>query len=135
MYIDERKLLILVCNLKKAIASIENVTTDITNLQERVDAIEADIDTINGLIAAINVILEKRTLILHTASSTGLLTSFIVPHSLGVVPAHVFVTPYTDDAQGFTSVTRNINDITINYSVAPPVGSDNLLFGVEIIAP
>lgn len=59
-----------------------------------------------------------------TFSGTGAGTSFLIPHGLGGTPK-VLVTPGSADAAGITHVTVDGTNITIHYSVAPSLGTNN----------
>jgi len=69
----------------------------------------------------------------RTFSSTGLLTSFSFSHSLGTTPTTVLIEPLTQDARDYSHITYNSTTVTINYLVAPPVGTNNLVFNVSVI--
>ena len=68
----------------------------------------------------------------RTFSSSGLLTSFSFSHSLGNTPTNVLIEPLTQDARGYSHITYNSTTVTINYLVAPPVGTNNLVFNVSV---
>lgn len=67
-----------------------------------------------------------------TFSSTGLLTSFTFSHLLGTTPTSVFIEALTQDARDYSHITYNSTTVTINYPIAPPVGTNNLIFNVSV---
>lgn len=58
-------------------------------------------------------------------SGTGLVTSFTIPHGLVGVPKAV-VTAGSADAANISYITIDATNITVNYAVAPPVGTNNI---------
>jgi len=69
----------------------------------------------------------------RTFSSTGLLTSFSFSHLLGTTPTTVLIEPLTQDARDYSHITYSSTTVTINYLVAPPVGTNNLVFNASVI--
>ena len=54
-----------------------------------------------------------------------------IPHTLGVVPGHVDVTPRTEDAAAdFWVAEKTAADVTIEYAGDRPTGTDNLVYDV-----
>ena len=75
-----------------------------------------------------------------TQSSNGLNLTFDIVHGAtynGVpqVPNFVSVTVGSNDAEGYKKVTVNSNTITVHYDVAPPIGTNNLIFNWLVVAP
>lgn len=68
-----------------------------------------------------------------TFSSDGLTTEFSIAHTLAVVPTSFNIEPMTEDAQGYTHVTKNSTHIIVHYAVAPPEGSNNVVINYQII--
>lgn len=68
-----------------------------------------------------------------TFSSTGLLTSFTFNHNAGGLPSSFVVSAVSEDAQGFAYATASISQITVYYNVAPPVGTNNLVFNAVVM--
>lgn len=62
-----------------------------------------------------------------TFSGTGLLIQFLIPHGLGVVPGSVNVIAQSDDAVGITGTGTDNTYIYINYGIAPPLGTNNVV--------
>ena len=54
-----------------------------------------------------------------------------IPHTLGVVPGYVDVTPRTEDAAAdFWVAEKTAADVTIEYAGGRPTGTDNLVYDV-----
>lgn len=68
----------------------------------------------------------------RTFSSTGLSTSFSFSHSLGTTPTSVFIEALTQDSRDYSHITYNSTTVTIKYPIAPPVGTNNLIFNVSV---
>ena len=62
-----------------------------------------------------------------TFSGDGTTTAFSIPHSLPATPTKVSVVPQSADAAGTFYVTADATNITINYSAAPPAGTNNIV--------
>ncbi len=62
-----------------------------------------------------------------TFSGDGVITEFSIPHLIGSVPNFV-IQPVGDDSSGEYSVTADDTNIIITYNVAPPDGTDNVIF-------
>ncbi|MCD6138255.1 MAG: hypothetical protein J7J91_06715, partial [Deltaproteobacteria bacterium] len=56
----------------------------------------------------------------------GTTTQFSIEHGLVSTPSKVQVTPMSSDAAGDFYVTADATYIYINYSTAPPSGTDNV---------
>lgn len=69
----------------------------------------------------------------QTFTSTGLLTSFSFNHGLGATPSYVGIEALTQDARDYSHITYDSTAVTIQYLVAPPVGTSNLIFNVTVI--
>lgn len=65
---------------------------------------------------------------ISTQSSDGLTLIFNILHEAPQAPTFVSITPASQDAWGYKKVTSNDTLITIEYEVAPPVGTNNLIF-------
>jgi len=61
-----------------------------------------------------------------TFSGDGTTTQFKIAHGLGGLPTLVVVTPASSDAKGNFYVTVDSTYIYVNYSTAPPAGTDNI---------
>jgi len=66
-----------------------------------------------------------------TFSGDGTTTQFTIAHGLVSTPSNVQVTPRSADAAGDFYVTVDDTNIYVNYSSAPPSGSDNVVLGWE----
>jgi hypothetical protein len=62
-----------------------------------------------------------------TFSGDGFTTEFSIAHGITGTPNFV-IQPVGDDAAGEYSVTANATYIIITYNVAPPTGTDNVVF-------
>lgn len=69
----------------------------------------------------------------QTFSSTGLLTSFSFNHLFGSTPNFVGIEPLTEDAREYSHITYNSTSVTIHYLIAPPVGTNNLIFNATVL--
>lgn len=56
--------------------------------------------------------------------SDGITLVYNIPHTLGAIPSAVTVQALNNNSQGFT-LTYNITNIIINYTIAPSLG-DNI---------
>jgi len=63
-----------------------------------------------------------------TQSATGTATSYTIPHGVGTAPTFATVQAMSDDASLIKSIIYDGTNITVNYDVAPPSGSSNLVF-------
>jgi len=61
-----------------------------------------------------------------TFSGDGATTQFKIAHGLGSLPTLVVVTPASSDAKGNFYVTVDNTYIYVNYSTAPPAGTNNI---------
>ena len=66
-------------------------------------------------------------------SSDGLTLSFSFPHGVGSTPSSVVLTNVSLDAMGYSHITYDSINITVNYQVAPPVGTNNLTFNAIVL--
>jgi hypothetical protein len=64
-----------------------------------------------------------------TFSGTGAQTAFVIAHGLGFTPSRFSVTPRTSAASGAQSVTADATNLTVTYTVAPVLGSGNVILG------
>jgi len=62
-----------------------------------------------------------------TFSGDGVTVTFQIPHLLSGTPSYV-IQPVGEDSAGEYSSNADSTNITITYNVAPPVGSDNVIF-------
>lgn len=62
-----------------------------------------------------------------TFSGDGTTTQFAIAHGLVSTPSKVVVTPASADASGSFYVTVDATNIYVNYSTAPPSGTDNVV--------
>mgnify|MGYP000333038946 CR=1 FL=1 len=62
-----------------------------------------------------------------TFSGDGSATQFTIPHGLVAEPSVVNVTPLSADAAGDFYVTKDADNIYVNYLTAPPSGTDNVV--------
>lgn len=60
-------------------------------------------------------------------SGTGIVTTFNIAHGLGGI-AKAVVIAASQDASGISYITTDTTNIVINYNVAPPSGTNNLIF-------
>ena len=67
----------------------------------------------------------------QTFDGDGTTTKFTIAHGLVSTPSNVQVTPRSADAAGDFYVTVDDTNIYVNYSSAPPSGSDNVVLGWE----
>ncbi len=65
------------------------------------------------------------------ASGNGSLTTFTIAHSLGATPSFANVQAGSIDSAGISFITLDATNITVNYSVAPISGTNNLTFYYE----
>lgn len=63
-----------------------------------------------------------------TFNGTGVLLTFLIAHTLDTIPSSVQVTPSTLDSLYPYYVTVNSTNISINYTIAPPTGTNNISF-------
>jgi hypothetical protein len=64
-----------------------------------------------------------------TFSGNGTNTQFVIPHNLGVTPSVFTVNAASQDAIAFPFyVTSDSNNLYVNYSTAPALGVNNLIF-------
>lgn len=111
------------------------VTTDITDALT--DAIfkgsdsDVDVEKISAMVAFPGSPVAKTLYFVEskdfegsiTGTSDGVSTTVVVPHTLGVVPTYVNIVAKNALAAGFTYVTADASNITINYGSAPAAGS------------
>jgi hypothetical protein len=64
---------------------------------------------------------------LATFSGDGTTTQFRIPHGLVGTPSKVLVTPASANAVGSFYVTADATYIYVNYSTAPPAGTNNVV--------
>lgn len=57
----------------------------------------------------------------------GTTKNFVIPHGLISAPGKWFVTSNTANAAGIASVTADATNLYVNYSTAPPAGTNNLI--------
>ena len=62
----------------------------------------------------------------YITSGDGTTTQFSIPHGLVSTPSRVLVTPCSLDATGTMYVTVDSTNIYVNYSTAPPTGTNNV---------
>jgi len=62
-----------------------------------------------------------------TFSGDGSTTQFKIPHKLATTPSKVLVMPGSKDASGSFYVTADSQYIYVNYSTAPPSGTNNVV--------
>ena len=62
----------------------------------------------------------------YVTSGDGTTTQFSIPHGLVSTPNNVVVTPCSADAMGSMYVTVDSTNIYVNYSTAPPAGTNNV---------
>ena len=62
----------------------------------------------------------------YVTSGDGTTTQFSIPHGLVSTPNYVVVTPCSVGAMGSLYVTVDSTNIYVNYSVAPPAGTNNV---------
>lgn len=62
----------------------------------------------------------------YVTSGDGTTTQFTIQHGLVSTPSRVLVTPCSLDAAGTMYVTVDSTNIYVNYSVAPPAGTNNV---------
>ena len=63
-----------------------------------------------------------------TKSGTGVATSFTIPHDLGTKPSQFNVIPNNSAAANIAYITTDSTNLTINYTVAPANGTNNLAY-------
>jgi hypothetical protein len=70
----------------------------------------------------------------YAASGNGSSTSITIPHGLTGITSNslIWVTAKNATSSGFTFVTTDATNITINYSVAPASGTNNLSYDIMI---
>jgi len=61
-------------------------------------------------------------------SGDGTTTTFLIPHSLGGTPVYVYAESGSSDASGIKYRTADATNIIIVYDIAPPAGTNNLIF-------
>jgi hypothetical protein len=61
-------------------------------------------------------------------SGDGSDTTFIIAHGLNITPSYVSVKAASNDAIGSFWLTKDATNITVNYAIAPPSGSSNLIW-------
>ena len=61
-----------------------------------------------------------------TFSGDGTTTQFKISHGLASTPSKVLVTPGSSDAKGTFYVTADATYIYVNYTTAPPAGTNNI---------
>jgi len=61
-----------------------------------------------------------------TFSGDGTTTQFSIAHGLSKVPTAYIVTPASADAAGISHVTADASNLYVNYSTAPPAGTNNV---------
>jgi hypothetical protein len=66
-----------------------------------------------------------------TKSGNGSLTSFTIPHGITGTPSFIFVGAGSSDAKNISYYTADATNITVNYDVAPPTGTNNLKLNWE----
>lgn len=59
-------------------------------------------------------------------SGNGILTSFQIPHGEAGTPKFI-IQPASQDAAGYSYVTADATNITVNYNIAPPFGVNNII--------
>jgi len=69
----------------------------------------------------------KRSSGVATFSGDGTTTQFKIAHNLVSTPSKVIVTPGSKDASGSFYVTADSTYIYVNYSTAPPSGTNNIV--------
>lgn len=62
-------------------------------------------------------------------NGTGVLTTFNIPHGLGVIPSYYAVTPTSAIAAALSAMSADANNIIVNFLIAPTVGTNNLTWG------
>lgn len=68
-----------------------------------------------------------------TKSGDGITTVFTIPHEAVNMPVGAFVEAQSDDARGVVSTTWDVSNITVTYAIAPPQGTDNLVFSWVVV--
>jgi hypothetical protein len=63
-----------------------------------------------------------------TGSGTGSVTSFTIPHGLGYTPTQYSITPATPAAGNYQYVTADNTNLTVFYTTAPALGTNNLIW-------
>jgi hypothetical protein len=61
-------------------------------------------------------------------SGTGYTTTFVIPHGFGSIPSTVFIEGNSQDAEDNFTWSVDATNITIEYVIAPPAGTNNLSF-------
>lgn len=69
---------------------------------------------------------------ISTQSGNGILTTFNIPHGLGVTPSFKMVQAGSVDAANILYITADVTNIIVNYSVAPSSGTNNLIFNWQV---
>ena len=72
------------------------------------------------------------TSITSTQSGDGVTTAFNIAHGNGSTPSNVSVVAGSADAAGAFWVTMTSTNIVINYTVAPILGTNNLIWRVIV---
>lgn len=65
------------------------------------------------------------------ANGDSMIDTFVIPHSLGVLPSAIALTPASADMSindNYYVVTLSPTDITINFAFPPPTGVNNVKF-------
>lgn len=70
----------------------------------------------------------------YTASGNGSSTAIVIPHGLTGITSASSVIPFPNSAAaaGLVSASIDATNITINYTVAPPAGTNNLIYSISI---
>lgn len=63
-----------------------------------------------------------------TASGDGITKVFTILHGMDSVPTNVTVEDASIDSIGSRVISKDGTNITITYEVAPPMGTDNLVW-------
>lgn len=63
-----------------------------------------------------------------TFSGTGIQTSFLIPHGLGITPTYYNVTPTSLLAAVLMYVSADSTNLTVTCITAPLIGTNNLTF-------
>lgn len=107
---------------KKLVCKLRELINDVNGFQ-------GQIDEINQILDELEINSQQLT---GTFSSNGLTTSFALPHTLGVIPTYVQITNQSADAQDWSSYTKTSSQIIIMFDVAPPIGTNNIVFSVTV---
>jgi hypothetical protein len=81
----------------------------------------------NGAYSYNNTVLLVRNGGTATFSGDGSTTQFTIAHGLATTPSKYFVTPCSANANGSFYVTADSSNLYVNYSTAPPSGTNNVV--------